>query len=148
VPAGKAATELLEQMRSEGVHVALVVDEHGSLEGLVTLEDLVEVIVGQIHDEHRVPMPVVKELGEGRFEVDGSVPIHELDSDHGLELPESSSYVTLAGLVLERLGQIPSPGQTVVVPPYRLTVLALEGRRVARVLIERAEPEPASPSPA
>jgi CBS domain containing-hemolysin-like protein len=83
-------------------------------------------------------MPLVKDLGQGRLEADGSLPIHELDADHGLELPESPSYVTLAGLVLERLGHIPSPGQSLVVEPYRLTVLALEGRRVARVLIERA----------
>lgn len=84
-------------MASEGEHLALVVDEHGSLEGLVTLEDLVEVIVGEIHDEHRVPMPLVSDLGEGRFEVDGSVPIHELDTEHGISLPESASCVTLAG---------------------------------------------------
>jgi putative hemolysin len=147
VPAGKPATALLEQMRTQGVHLALVVDEHGSLEGLVTLEDLVEVIVEEIHDEHRVSIPAVKALGEGRFEVDGSVRVHELDSDHGLGLPESSSYVTLAGLVLDQLGHIPSPGQTAVVPPYRLTVLALEGRRIARVLVEPAEPPPASPPP-
>jgi putative hemolysin len=109
----------------------------------------VEVIVGEIHDEHRVPMPLVKDLGQGRFEVDGSVPIHELDTDHGLELPESPSYVTLAGLVLERLGHIPHPGQSVVVPPYRLVVLALEGRRVARIRVEPeppSEPDPDSPS--
>jgi putative hemolysin len=148
VPAGKPATGLLDQMRTQGVHLALVVDEHGSLEGLVTLEDLVEVIVGEIHDEHRVSMPAVRPLGQGRFEVDGSVKVHELDADHGIELPESASYVTLAGLVLERLGHIPSPGQAAVVPPYRLTVLALEGRRIARVLVEKAEPSPASPPPA
>jgi putative hemolysin len=141
-PAGSRATALLEQMRAQGVHMALVLDEHGSLEGLVTLEDLVEVIVGQIHDEHRVPVPLVKDLGKGRFEVDGSVPIHELDTDHGIELPESPSYVTLAGLVLERLGDIPRPGQSVVVPPYRLTVLALEGRRVARIRLDPLPPEP------
>ena len=140
VPAGKPATALLEQMRTQGVHVALVVDEHGSLEGLATLEDLVEVIVGEIHDEHRVPMPLVKDLGEGSFEVEGSVRLHELDTDHGLELPESTSYVTLAGLVLERLGHIPQPGQCVDVPPYRLTVLALEGRRVARIRVEPLPP--------
>jgi putative hemolysin len=146
VPAGKRATELLEQMRTRGVHLALVVDEHGSLEGLVTLEDLLEVIVGQIHDEHRVPMPLVKDLGGGRLEADGSVPIHELDTDFGLELPESSGYVTLAGLVLDRLGHIPSPGQSLRVEPYRLTVLSLEGRRVARVLVER-ERLPDAPPP-
>lgn len=139
VPAGKRATELLEQMRARGVHLALVVDEHGSLEGLVTLEDLLEVIVGEVHDEHRAPTPLVQDLGEGRFEADGSVPIHELHNDHGLELPESPAYVTLAGLMLERLGHIPIPGQSLRVEPYRLTVLALEGRRIARIRIEPVE---------
>jgi putative hemolysin len=144
VPAGKPATALLDEMRTRGVHVALVVDEHGSMEGLVTLEDLLEVIVGEIHDEHRVRIPPVKALGEGRYEVDGSVKVHELDDEHGLELPQSPSYVTLAGLVLERLGHIPSPGQSVEVDPYRLTVLGLEGRRISRVLVERRE-RPGSP---
>ena len=87
VPAGKRATELLEQMRTGGVHLALVVDEHGSLEGLVTLEDLLEVIVGQIHDEHRVPMPLVKDLGDGRFEVDGSLPIQSSTPTSGSSCP-------------------------------------------------------------
>jgi CBS domain containing-hemolysin-like protein len=91
-------------------------------------------------------MPLVKELGEGRLEADGSVPIHQLDTDFGLELPESTSYVTLAGLVLDRLGHIPQPDQGLVVEPYRLTVLSLEGRRVARVRIEPADP-PAGPAP-
>ena len=135
VPAGKRATELLEQMRTRGVHLSLVVDEHGSFEWLVTLGDLLEVIVGQIHDEHRVPMPLVKDLGSGRFEVDGSLPIHELDTDW-LD----------PGLVLERLGHIPVPGQSLRVEPYRLTVLTLDGWRVARVLVE-PESLPAAPPP-
>lgn len=136
VPAAKPATSLLEEMRRRGVHMALVVDEHGSFEGVVTLEDLLEVIVGVIHDEHRVPLPTVRALGEGRFEVDGSVPVHELDTDHGLDLPEAPGYVTVAGLVLDRLGRIPEVGQGVLVPPYRLTVLALDGRRIATLRIE------------
>jgi putative hemolysin len=144
VPPGKPATRLLEEMRTAGVHLALVVDEHGSLEGLVTLEDLVEVIVGAIHDEHRVPVPMVRELGPGVLEVEGCVKIHELDADHGVTLPDSPSYVTLAGLVLERLGHIPHPGQQVVVAPYRLTVLALEGRRIARMRIEPLAAEAAA----
>jgi putative hemolysin len=144
VPAAKPATSLLDEMRRRGVHMALVVDEHGSFEGVVTLEDLLEVIVGVIHDEHRVPLPTVRVLGEGRFEVDGSVPVHELDTDHGLDLPEAPGYVTVAGLVLDRLGRIPEVGQSVLVPPYRLTVLALEGRRIATLRIEPL-PGPAEP---
>lgn len=143
VPSGKPATGLLEQMRHEGQHMAIVFDEHGSLEGLVTLEDLLEVIVGEIEDEHRVEVDVVRDLGGGRLEVDGSVPIHQLKSDHGLELPESEEYVTVAGLVLDRLGHIPTVGESVIVDTHRLTVLALNGPRVARLLVEPADPAPA-----
>jgi putative hemolysin len=144
VPAGKPATELLEQMRQEGQHMAVVFDEHGSLEGLVTLEDLLEVIVGEIEDEHRVELDVVRDLGGGRLEVDGSVPIHQLHSDHDLDLPESEEYVTLAGLVLDRLGHIPQAGESVIVDAYRISVLTLNGPRIARLLIEPAEPTPAA----
>jgi putative hemolysin len=143
VPAGKPATELLEQMRQEGQHMAVVFDEHGSLEGLATLEDLLEVIVGEIEDEHRVELDVVRDLGGGRLEVDGSVPIHQLHSDHDLDLPESEEYVTLAGLVLDRLGHIPQAGESVIVDAYRITVLTLDGPRIVRLLIEPAEPDPA-----
>jgi putative hemolysin len=141
VPAGKAATALLEQMRQEGQHLALVFDEHGSLEGLVTLEDLLEVIVGEIEDEHRVERDMVRDLGQGRLETDGSVPVHELNAGHGLELPESESYVTVAGLVLDRLGHIPKAGESVLVAGRRLTVVSVVGPRVARVRIE-TEPAP------
>jgi putative hemolysin len=138
VPASKSATALLEQMRAEGAHMALVVDEHGSFEGIVTLEDLIEVIVGEIEDEHRVEIPTVRALGDGRLEVDGSVRVHELNTDHELGLPESGDYVTVAGLVLDRLGRIPEVGQTLTVDRHRLSVLAVDGRRVARLRIEPA----------
>lgn len=136
VPGTKAATALLSEMQKSRTQMALVVDEHGSLEGLVTLEDLLEVIVGEIHDERDVPAQLVKVLGEGRLEVDGSVAVHELNGEHGLKLPESADYVTVAGLLLDRLGSIPRGGETIDVPPHRLTVLEVDGHRVARIRIE------------
>lgn len=136
VPATKLATELLADMRKHGIQMGLVVDEHGALIGLVTLEDLVEVIVGEIRDEHTQEVDLVKVLPDGVLEVDGSIPVHELNSDHELELPESPDYVTVAGLVMERLGTIPREGDAIVVSPYRIQVLALAGHRIARMRIE------------
>jgi putative hemolysin len=78
-------------------------------------------------------------LEDGLWEADGGTPVHELNADARLKLPESSDYVTVAGLILERLGNIPRGGETVDVPPYRLTVLRVDGHRVARVRIQ-AEP--------
>jgi CBS domain containing-hemolysin-like protein len=89
-----------------------------------------------------VQLPAVRETGEGRLEVDGSVPLKELNAEHELGLPESPDYVTIAGLLLERLGHIPEAGATVLVPPHRLTVLNMDGRRVARLLVERLPEEP------
>jgi putative hemolysin len=140
IPHSKKATELLPEMRRTRRQMTFVVDEHGSLVGLVTIEDLVEVIVGEIPDEHKPPEEPTKVLTEGVIEADGSLPIHALNEELELELPESSTYVTIAGLVLERLGSLPQGGETVVVPPYRITVAGMEGRRIARVRIEVMAP--------
>jgi putative hemolysin len=139
VPERKAATSLLSEMRKGGIQMALVVDEFGALSGLVTLEDLMEVIVGEIRDEHEVPEEPVKVFGHGAIEVDGGIPIHLLNDDHSIRLPESPDYVTIAGLVLDRMGTLPRPGDTVKVPPYLLTVAGVEGRRISRVRIDPIE---------
>jgi putative hemolysin len=145
VPHSKKATALLSEMRRTRRQMTFVVDEHGSLVGLVTIEDLVEVIVGEIPDEHKSEEDSTRLLTEGLIEADGSVPVHELNEDLELELPESANYVTVGGLVLERLGAVPRGGETVDVPPYRITVAAVEGRRITRVrivTIQQPAPEP------
>lgn len=138
VPGTKPATELLQEMRRSREQMAMVVTEHGSVEGLVTLEDLVEVIVGEIPDEAEDVQaePRVRVVSGDRLECDGAVPIHELQAEHGLELPESADYVTVAGLLLERLGRMAVPGDQVEVGPHRITVLRLSGNRVERVRVE------------
>lgn len=138
VPASKRARELLAEMRRERLHMALVVDEHGAAVGLATLEDILEVIVGEIQDERDEPEGEVKVLGGDILEVDGGVSVRELNVRHGLTLPESSDYVTVAGLVIGRLGSLPRGGEVVELPPYRLRVVTMEGRRIARVRIEAA----------
>jgi CBS domain containing-hemolysin-like protein len=125
--------------------MAIAIDEHGSLAGVLTIEDLVEVIVGEIQDEHGPTVDRITRLPDGVIEADGSIPLHELNEDYELALPESSDYVTLAGLVLSRLGSLPQPGEAVTVPPYVLTVLAIDERRVSRVRIARLDGEEGDP---
>jgi putative hemolysin len=136
IPQGKKAIQLLAEMRAARRQIAFVVDEHGSFMGLVTIEDLVEVIVGEIPDEHAAPMRLPATVGEdGVIEADGTMTIHELNEDLQLDLPESPHYVTLGGLLLTRLGELPVAGKSVEVPPYVLTASAMDGRRIARVRI-------------
>jgi putative hemolysin len=137
VPPTRKAADLLDDMRRAQRHLAIVVDEHGSVEGIVTLEDLLELIVGEIHEERDVPETPLRRLEPGVLEAEGLVAVRSLNNDHGLELPESPAYVTLAGLVLERLGHLPRVGEQVEVGPYRLVVKVVEGRRVALIRIER-----------
>jgi CBS domain containing-hemolysin-like protein len=136
VPESKRARDLLIEMRVTHRHMALVVDEHGVVVGLVTLEDLFEAIVGEIQDERDESAQQVAVVGDDLLEVDGGVAVRELNSRYGLSLPESADYVTVAGLVLERLGNVPAGGEKVEMEPYRISVTTMAGRRIARVRIE------------
>lgn len=146
VPENKAATALLADMRRSGIPMAIAIDEHGVFAGLVTIEDLVEVIVGEIRDEHVGARDLVAVLPAGTLEAEGTIPIHQLNYDYGLELPESPQYVSIAGLVLDRLGAVPRPGDRIHLPPHVVTVLRMDGVRVSRVRIERQHPEPPAAS--
>jgi putative hemolysin len=137
VPETKKASELLAEIRRARIHMTMVVDEHGSIVGLATLEDLFEIIVGDIEDEHETPVERVRVLREGLLDVDASVSVRELNAERDLVLPESDSYVTVAGLIQERLGTIPRGGEQVGAPPYRLTVVVVDGRRILRARIEK-----------
>lgn len=137
VPENKPATELLAEMRKSGIPLAVAIDEHGTMSGIVTVEDLVEVIVGEIPDEHTAAEPLVTVLPGGDVEAEGSVPVHELNGDHRLKLPESAEYVSVAGLILDRLGTLPKPGQSLEVEGHVLTVTRMQGPRIRRVRIAR-----------
>lgn len=139
VPASKRARDLLPEMRQAQRHMALVVDEHGMVAGIVTLEDIFEAIVGDIRDETDEAEPEVTVVRDDVLDVDGGLAVRELNSRHGLALPESSSYVTVAGLLLERLGNVPAGGESVEVEPYRLSITTMAGRRIARVRIENVQ---------
>ena len=142
VPETMSLAQMLEEARSRHAQIALVVDEFGTFVGLVTLEDVLEQIVGEIEDEYDLVRDTPEPDSDAVLELDGSLSLRELPDDYGLELPRGEGYETLAGFVLDRLGAVPSGNETFVFENRRYTVLAMEGRRVARVRIERL-PEPA-----
>ncbi|MBI4466606.1 MAG: HlyC/CorC family transporter [Acidobacteria bacterium] len=140
VPETKPLAELIEVFRRKRVHLAMVVDEFGSVQGMVTLADIVEPIVGEVRDEYEaVPVPAAASGGE--IVLDARTSLHDLEQQHRIELPTGPGFETLAGFILNRLGYIPTGGESFLHDGLRFTVLEMEGRRVARVRIERlAEP--------
>jgi CBS domain containing-hemolysin-like protein len=145
VPETKSAGELLSELRSKHTGIAMVVDEFGTILGLVTLEDLLEQIVGEIHDEFDVvERPLT--LADGAMEVDGSLKMRDLETQYAMELPEDASYETLGGFVMARLGFIPKGGESFEAAGFRFTVTEVDRRRVARVKIQRLRAPVSAPS--
>ncbi|HEY3268653.1 MAG TPA: hemolysin family protein [Armatimonadota bacterium] len=138
VPETKALDSLLREFQKSRIHMALVLDEYGGTAGIVTLEDVLEEIVGDIQDEHQHEHPDFQPVGEHAYLVDGGVTLDDLDRDLGIVL-ESEEAETLAGFVQWRLGAVPETGQEVRANGYVLKVEAMEGRRVRSVLITRAQ---------
>ncbi|HXR41010.1 MAG TPA: hemolysin family protein [Acidothermaceae bacterium] len=139
LPDGKNVLAALAEMRRERLHLAIVVDEYGGTAGIVTLEDLVEEVVGDIRDEYDVETNAAQRLGGGDVVVDGLLNTDDFAEESGVELPEGP-YETVAGYVMAELGHVPQIGEAVDVAGYRLTVDELDGRRVARVRISRTGP--------
>jgi putative hemolysin len=135
-------------MRRERAHLAIVLDEYGGTAGIVTLEDLVEELIGDIRDEYDVADSEPRRLRGGEVEVDGLLNLHEFTEQTGIDLPEGP-YETAAGFVLARLGEVPAVGQSVEVAEHRITVTEMDGRRIARLRIVPAggNPEPPDGSP-
>jgi putative hemolysin len=125
--------------------MALVADEHGGAAGIVTVEDLVEELVGEIYDESDRDLATVRHEPDGTVVLPGRFPIHDLP-DIGVELPEGE-YTTVAGLVLDRLGHIPEAGDDVTVDGWRLEVRTMRGRAVTELVLSPVEPTDDSPSP-
>ncbi len=136
VPESKPLVQMIDEFRSARAHLALVVDEFGTITGLLTLEDALEQVFGEIEDEHDAPRPQPS-LEGAVLELEGTTPIHDLATQYGLVLPADAGFETLAGFLLSRLGHIPEAGKEVEAEGQRFTVLAMEGRRIARVRIER-----------
>ena len=133
LPDGAKVEQALEQMQKRRTHMALVVDEHGGVEGLVTLEDLLEEIVGELSDEHGGGPPQIKRLTNGQFLLDGSLSVKDLNVELGLQLPELLDYNTLAGFILTRLGRIPVEGEEIAAGGMIFSVEKVADRRVMRL---------------
>ena len=141
VPETKVLTELLEEFKERKRHLAVVVDEFGSTAGVITVEDVLEQLVGEIEDEFDVPPPEQPVL-EGRIalQLEGAVGIRDLESQYQLTLPRDGSFETLAGFVLARLQRIPRVGESFDYEGHRFTVDEMEGHRIAKVRIEKLQP--------
>jgi putative hemolysin len=140
VPETKPASELLVELRARHVGMAVVVDEFGSILGLVTMEDLLEQLVGEIHDEFDVVEKPLT-LADGAVIFDAALNVHDLDSQYNITLPEDPAYATVGGFVLDQLGFIPRGGESFEFGNYRFTVVEMDGRRVARVKIQLLRPK-------
>lgn len=138
IPESKPCSDLFTEMTERKIQIAVIVDEYGGTEGLITMEDLLESIVGNIQDEYDHEEEEIRQVSENSFTVDGAAPIAEIEDLTGVELPESD-YDTIAGLMMEHLGKIPSEGEhpTIAVGRLQLTAEAVEDRRIARMLIEK-----------
>jgi CBS domain containing-hemolysin-like protein len=139
VPETKPLNQLVDEFRTHHTHLALVVDEFGTITGMVTLEDVLEQIFGEIGDEHDVrrPMPAA---GAPVIELDGGTNIRDLASQYEIELPGDAGFETLAGFMLLRLGYIPSPGESVTYGDRTFIVQEMDRNRIARVKIVSARP--------
>src|SRR5438445_457379 len=139
VPESKLAGELLIEMRARRISLAMVVDEFASVRGWVNLEDVLEQMVGEIHDEFDVVQApqIVGSGPEMAMVFDGAVGLHDLETQYEIKLPEDPAYATLGGFVLTHLGFIPRGGESFDFAGYRFTVLEMERRRVARIKLQR-----------
>jgi CBS domain containing-hemolysin-like protein len=139
VPESAQLGPLLAAMRAARSPLAIVVDEYGGTAGIVTLEDLVEELFGEIRDEYDRGEPAVLALGGGSFRVPGSWRLDEVQRDTGVQLPPGD-YDTVSGLVMDRLGRVPEPGDDLDLDGVRLVVESLDGRAVGWARLERLSP--------
>ena len=139
LPISKTVLSSLSEMRRERAHLAIVIDEYGGTAGIVTLEDLVEELIGEIRDEYDIEQDHATRLPAGDVEVDGLLNLDEFGEQTGVELPEGP-YETAAGYVLAVLGALPSVGDTVQVAGRTITVTELDGRRIARLRVTATVP--------
>jgi CBS domain containing-hemolysin-like protein len=136
VPEAKTVGDLLQEFQQRKRHLAIVVDEFGSTSGLVTVEDVLEQLVGELEDEFDVAQRPVVSLASGAVVLDGTANIRDLEVQYDIELPRDEGFETLAGFVMAQLGKIPKGGESFEYQGRRYTVLHMEGHRIARVKIE------------
>ncbi len=141
IPETKKASDLLPDLQQRRVHMAIVVDEYGGMAGLVTIEDLLEEIVGEIQDEYDIEEPFVEFIGDNEYIFDARVDLDDLNRLMDVDLPTGDSD-TLGGFIYSQLGKVPAVGDHVVFANMDFTVESVAGRRIRKVRVERREPAP------
>jgi len=141
VPESKPLSELLEEFKDRKRHMAIVVDEFGSTAGLITVEDILEQLVGEIEDEFDVPTPEAEQLGESKTLIlEGTAGLRDLEAQYDLVLPRDAGFETLAGFMLSRLQKIPAAGDSCYYGGKKFLVEEMEGHRIAKVRVEDVQP--------
>jgi putative hemolysin len=140
IPETMKISFLLREMQRKRIHMALAVDEYGGVSGLVTIEDLIEEIVGEIRDEYDTESPVVQ-LSDGTMLIDASINLKDLREDYHIQLPESPEYETLGGFLMTTLQKIPQTGDVVEIEEKRIRIVEMVGQRISKVKLEKL-PEP------
>jgi len=136
LPGTKGVLPALSEMRAQRQQIAIVLDEYGGTDGIVTLEDLVETLIGDIHDEYDSHEVEVSSPNSGEFKIDGLISLEDLHEETGIEIPEGP-YETLSGFVMHELGRIPSMNDEIAIPGARIKVLSMEGKRVGTLQLKR-----------
>jgi len=147
VPETKPVAQMLAEFQEGRSHMAMVVDEFGTIVGMITVEDVLEQIVGPIHDEYDEKSQALPALEATEVELDGATRIRDLETEYGIAIPAEAGFETLAGFLLYRLGYIPHAGEHLEYSGRRYTVLEMERNRIARVRIERLSEPAASSQP-
>ncbi|MDC4204520.1 MAG: hemolysin family protein [Candidatus Manganitrophus sp.] len=137
VPETMQVSHLLKELQRRRIQMAIVINEYGSVEGLVTMEDLVEEIVGEIQDEYDVEDRPVERLKDGSWVIDASLSVRDLNTDYGLPIPESANYETLGGFALSQLQNMPKGGEIIRYGDYKFTIVDMDGRRIAKLKVEK-----------
>ena len=138
IPETMKISILLREMQKKRVHMAIAIDEYGAVSGLVTLEDLIEEIVGEIRDEYDIESPVIQ-LSDGAMIIDASISVRDLNEDYDLDIPESPEYETLGGFILTELQRISQTGDIVETNGKSLRIIQMVGQRIAKVRLEKIE---------
>jgi CBS domain containing-hemolysin-like protein len=142
VPENKKLDNLMHQFKKRKQHMAIVVDEHGGVSGLITLEDALEEIVGEIVDETDHFEPLIVKLAKNEWRVLGKTEIDDINEQLGLNIPDDGDYDTFSGYVLDVIGRIPQEKEEIVLGNFSVVVNAMEGNRIKEYLVRKTEPPP------
>lgn len=146
VPEGKALPELLRELQARRVHIAIVIDEYGGTAGLVTIEDIVEEIVGEIQDEYDIEPPLVEGQADGAYIVNARMEMHDFEQLMDIHwADEEQEREPLAGFILDYIGHIPEVGEEIRVDPLIFTVLEMDNQRLGKLRVERVTDDPPPP---